>query len=151
MKRIVNGQAYDTDKSKVIAKAEYEWELNEENCPCVGTLYQTPGGAFFEFRDIRFTDDHGNADHKHMFEPMTAAQAQKWVLEGDVELWDEDFIAVPEAAAETAEPQATIYVRAPAALKRQVDIAAKDANLSLNAYVLRALEQALQEINAALG
>jgi predicted HicB family RNase H-like nuclease len=141
MKRIVNGLAYDTVTSDPIARAEYEIEDGGIECTCYGTLYRTPGGAFFEHREIVVGDDDGGTT-KHRFEPMSAAAAQKWVHEGDVELIDNTFINPPEATAET-EATATIYLRVPASLKRRVDEAAMGAGLSINAYMLRCTETCL--------
>ena len=59
----------------------------------------------------------------------------------DVELMDDSFINVPEAVAKAEEEAgATIYVRTNQTLKRQAELAAKEAGLSLNAYVIRCLE-----------
>ena len=49
MKRIVNGLAYDTNKSTEIARSEYETDSGEM---VHATLYQTAGRAFFEHRNI---------------------------------------------------------------------------------------------------
>ena len=74
---------------------------------------------------------------------MSESAAHKWVLDGDVELVDDSFVDVPEATAETVEASATIYLRAPASLKRRVDEAAAAAGLSVNAYMLRCGESCL--------
>jgi hypothetical protein len=142
MKRIVNGVAYDTDKSTVIARAEYEWEIDGTDRPCEGTLYRTQGGAFFELREIDTgeTDSHGGKTYKFIIEPMSERAAHKWVLEGNVELVDETFIEVADAVAEPTEPLAVIYLRVPPSLKRRVDEVAKAREMSVNAFVVRALE-----------
>jgi hypothetical protein len=140
MKRIVNGLAYDTVTSTLIARADYDTEVGGENRMCYAGLYRTPGGAFFEHQQI---SDGENEDGRETFRysvvPMSASAAQKWVLDGDVELLDESFVDIPEATAET-EASATIYLRAPASLKRRVEASAAAAGLSLNAYALRLFE-----------
>jgi predicted HicB family RNase H-like nuclease len=142
MKRVVNGLAYDTASSTVIARAEYETEVGRENRMCYATLYRTPGGAFFEHQQISDGENEdGREIFRHSFVPMSASAAQKWVLEGDVELIDDSFVDPPEATAET-EASATIYLRAPASLKRKVEAAAAADGLSLNAYALRLFEEA---------
>jgi hypothetical protein len=52
-------------------------------CECEGELYQTRGGAFFlvTTTHIPETDDHDARD-KVEFDPMTAKEAQDWMLEG---------------------------------------------------------------------
>jgi predicted HicB family RNase H-like nuclease len=145
MKRIVNGLAYDTDKSATIARSEYETEAGGEERMCYATLYRTSGGAFFEHQQIsEGEDEDGQETFRHQFVPMSASAAQKWILEGDVELIDDSFVDIPEATSETA-ASATMYVRAPASLKRRVEEAAAADGMSLNAYVLRRLEQGLTE------
>ena len=90
--------------------AKAEWENNDYN-PVSATLYRTPGGAYFEVAEVEITDGDGETDCKHYFEPMTAAQAQRWVTEkDDVELIEELLVTVPEATAADEEASATIYV-----------------------------------------
>jgi hypothetical protein len=145
MKRIVNGLAYDTDKSDLIARADYEMDVGGEDRMCYASLYRTRGGAFFEYQRIsEGEDEDGQETFRFAVLPMSASAAQKWVLDGDVELIDETFIDVPEATSAT-EVSVTMYVRAPASLKRRVEEAAATDGLSLNAYVLGRLEQALAE------
>ena len=139
MKRIVNGLGYDTDTSDVIAKAEYDcWD--DGTVATYGTLYRTPSGAFFEVLEIGTKDEDGEANYRSQFGPLSAAAAHKWLSKGQVELIDTSFAEVPEATAWEAEPNATIYVRAPASLKRRVDEAAAKAHMSLNAYMCAAAE-----------
>ena len=149
MKRIVNGLAYDTAKSAMIARAEYETEVGGEERMCYAILYRTLGGAFFEHQQIsEGEDEDGQETFRHSVVPMSASAAQKWVLEGDVELIDKSFVDIPEATSEI-EASATIYLRAPASLKRRVEASAAANGLSLNAYALRLFEEA-EERRAAL-
>jgi predicted HicB family RNase H-like nuclease len=109
-------------------------------------LYRTPGGAFFSQERIFGKDRDGESMNHNRFIPMTAIEAQEWILKGDVELEDDSFLSAPEATAEAAEEvdvSATIYVRAPGSFKRRVERAAEEAKLSVNAYTLRCLEQYL--------
>jgi hypothetical protein len=139
MKRIVNGLGYDTDTSDVIAKAEYDcWD--DGAVATYGTLYRTPSGAFFEVLEIGTRDEDGKANYRSQFGPLSAAAAYKWLSKGQVELIDTSFAEVPEATAWEAEPNATIYVRAPASLKRRVEKAAAEHMMTLNAYMCAAAE-----------
>jgi predicted HicB family RNase H-like nuclease len=146
MKRIVNGVTYNIDTSTRLA--ESRWERHDEpDKEYFGTLYETRGGAFFV--DLEITRQRWN-EAKHIqetevineFEPLSPDQAQKWLLEGDVEIFRNPFGDPPEAAAES-EPGATIYIRLPASLKRSVDDAARAANLSANVWAMRCLERCL--------
>ena len=146
MKRIVDGLTYNTDTSTLLAKAE--WELDDQWSPyngaeCEGELYQTRGGAFFLVTTIHTKDADGEPRDKVEFAPMTAERAQAWLLEGDVEVYRNPFDDPPEAEAE-AETGATIYIRVPAALKRDADEAAREAKLSGNSWALRCVERCLE-------
>jgi hypothetical protein len=145
MKRIVDGLTYNTDTSTLLAKAE--WTLNDQWSPhqgaeCEGELYQTRGGAFFLVTTIHTKTAEGEPRDKVELEPLSADRAQGWLLEGDVEVYRNPFEDPPEAAAET-EAGATLYIRVPAALKRDVDEAAREAKVSGNAWALRCVERCL--------
>jgi predicted HicB family RNase H-like nuclease len=74
---------------------------------------------------------------------MTRSEVDKWLTEGQVELFDESvFQAPPEAQAES-EPEATIYIRLPRALKDRIDAAAKAEDTSVNAWVMRCVERCM--------
>jgi hypothetical protein len=146
LKRIVDGLTYNTNTSTLLAKAE--WELEDQWSPyngaeCEGELYQTRGGAFFLVTTIHTKDADGEPRDKVELAPMTAERAQAWLLEGDVEVYRNPFGDPPEAEAE-AETGATIYLRVPAALKRDADEAAREAELSGNAWALRCVERCLE-------
>jgi hypothetical protein len=141
MKRIVNGMAYDTDTSDVIAKAEYDcWA--DGTVASEGTLYRTPRGAFFEVLEFDTKDEDHKVDHRSQvkFGPLSAAAARKWLSKGQVELIDTSFAEVPDADPFASGHSATIYVRAPVALKRRVEEAAAKAHMTLNAYMCAAAE-----------
>ncbi len=139
MKRIVNGLAYDTDKSTVIAKAEYDWDPDNGVTATEGTLYRTAGGAFFEVIEIKTEDENGVTNYKSQLGPLSEVAAYKWLEIGQVELIDDSFAEVAEATEENVETTATIYVRTTPTLKRQVEFCSKNAGLSVNAYVIRCL------------
>jgi hypothetical protein len=149
MKRIIDGVTYNTDTSTALAKSEYYTGYNHQDLHCVGTLFQTRGGAFFVWQKIELdrADEDGNPITRDRFLSLSRDEAEKWINTGEVELiynpFDElPFEEPPEAVAE-AEPGATIYLRVPAALKKRVDAAAMKANLSANAWAMRCLENCL--------
>jgi predicted HicB family RNase H-like nuclease len=144
MKRIIDGVTYNTDTSTRLARSEYETAYNHEDRHCEGDLYQTRGGAFFVWETIYLdgVDDDGEPRTRDRFVALSAKEAEKWIMTGDVEVFHNPFGEPPEAEAE-AEPGATIYLRVPAALKKRVDAAAANANLSGNAWAIRCLENCL--------
>jgi hypothetical protein len=122
MKRIVNGVTYNTGTSRKLARSTW---INREDEEVTADLYQTRGGAFFVLHTWMQAiwnerDQEGQERERNDLQPMSADQAQKWMLEGDVEVFDNPFEDPPEAAAE-AEPGSTIYVRVPPSLKRAID------------------------------
>jgi hypothetical protein len=150
MKRIVDGVTYNTETSTLLAKAE--WEDRNERSPtfggeCEGELYQTRGGAFFLVittrTNVKNKYDEWEEREKVECNPMTAERAQEWLLEGDVEVFLNPFEDPPEAEAEEG-AGSTIYIRVPAALKRDVDEAAREANVSGNVWAMRCVEQCLR-------
>jgi hypothetical protein len=146
MKRIVDGLTYNTDTSTLLAKAE--WTLNDQWSPYNGSevegeLYQTRGGAFFLVTTIHIPGDNSSdARDKVEFAAMPPDRAQAWLLEGDVEIYRNPFDDPPEATAE-ADAGATIYIRVPAALKRDVDEAAREEQVSGNVWAMRCVERCL--------
>ena len=148
MKRIVDGLTYNTQTSRLLAKSE--WEVGDQYSPyygaeCEGELYQTRGGAFFVVTTthIAATRD-SEARDKVEFDPLTPERAQKWLLEGDVEVISNPFGDPPEAEAEE-ETGATVYARMTASLKRDVEAAAEKAGVSTNVWVTQCLEQCLRK------
>src|SRR5579863_2800736 len=137
MKKVVSGVTYNTETSTMIARGEaYENERGHKVHP---VLYQTQGGAFFLHHHAEWgirQDGEWQARESDEFEPCTADQAHKWVLKGPVEIVSDAFEAPPEAVAERT-ASATIYLRVPEALKRQLEQAAKSTGQSLNVWAMR--------------
>lgn len=159
MKRIIDGVAYNTETATRIAVAQvHEPESGmrpEETKDYI--LYQTRGGAFFirihtETTRKNLRTEEWDAVIREEFEPMTREQAEKWILEGEVELLNDVFGEPPEAAAE-ATPSATIYLRVPLALKAQIEAAAKEDELSVNSWAMRCVERCTRsdEVGRELG
>lgn len=143
MKRIVNGVTYNTDTSARLAVSE--WEDDDGNC--VGTLYQTRGGAFFVDKEITANvwnerEQEKEVQIKHIFLPLSRDDVHEWLMTGEVEVFSNPFEDPPEAEAER-EAGATIYIRVPASLKHRVDDAAKEAKASANAWAMRCVERCL--------
>jgi hypothetical protein len=141
MKRIVNGVTYNTDTSTALARCT--WEL--EDTTAEGTLYQTRGGAFFvDEEETRLIWNERRQERQtkvtNTFIPMSAEQAQKWMMEGEVEVFRNPFEDPPEATAES-EPAATLYMRVAPALKKQVDEFAAESGLSTNSLATRCMER----------
>jgi hypothetical protein len=152
MKKIRDGMTYNTDTATLVAEARWQ---DDDRIERNGKLYQTLGGAFFLhttwIQDV-WLERRGVWEQRERdeVEPMSAERAQEWMLEGEVEVFNNPFGDPPEAEAE-AEPSTTIYIRVPPALKQRVESAAVDAKLSVNAWVIKCLEVGLTNPLVHLG
>jgi len=145
MKRILNGMTFNTKTSTVLATLERE----DENQETVAVLYQTRGGAFFVWEETtRQTWDERHQLHGEQVSgenyPVSPDQALEWMIREGVQVFHNPFENSPSEKAKS-DAGATIYVRVPASLKKRVDDAARAANLSSNAWVMRCIEQCLDE------
>lgn len=142
MKKIIDGVTYNTETSTAIGRAEREAEHNDPKS-YEWTLYQTRGGAFFVHTHATWgvkKDDEWVDRESHEFKSLTRDEAQKWMLEGEVEVLNNVFEDPPEAAAETT-ASTTIYLRVPETLKRAIEKKAKAENESVNVWAMRCLEE----------
>ena len=158
MKWVVEGVAYNTATSTLLANREWSETTHEDERGRIGPyfeskLYQTQKGAYFVHKSTSWWDPedspHGPLQpERDECIPLTAEQASAWLLKGNVKIIHNPFALgeVPEAAAE-AEPGATIHLRVPATLKHRVDTAASDAGMSSNAWVMRCIEGCLAKSN----
>lgn len=136
MKRVIEGQTYNTDTAVVVAKYEY---VDDKGYDVEAVLYQTRGGAFFIVH--RWT---AAGDPKFHFEAITRDEVSRLVQNKDnLEIIDETAIAEPPEAAAEPEPGATLYVRVPASLKSRVDEAARLEDVSGNAWAMKCMERCL--------
>lgn len=144
MKRIVNGVTYNMATSTMLASSSWTENNGTQD---FHVLYQTRGGAFFVVeKTTRRIWNEEERRHDEMsedrFVPKSPDEAHKWIMSGDIEVYNNPFDDPPEAAAE-AEPGATIYIRVPAALKRKVDAAAGSTQVSTNVWAMRCVESCL--------
>ena len=145
MKRIVNGVTYNTDTSTKLAQTDCEDDDGKDG---LDVLYVTQGGAFYLYS--RTTEKVWNESERaheentsHAFIPMSPERAHAWLMEGDIEVFHNPFDDPPEATAE-AEAGATLYIRVPAVLKREVEEAAAAEKVSGNVWAMRCVAKCLQ-------
>jgi hypothetical protein len=154
MKKIVNGVTYNTDTSTELAISHYDNKAYGDDPAEHGsvTLYQTRGGAFYLVdegeKEIWNAREREHEQRAHCnFRPLSAAEAEEWLMRGQVEIIHNPFGEVPEAVAE-AEPGATLYVRLPTSLKTRIEEAARAENLSANVWAMRCMERCLGAASA---
>jgi hypothetical protein len=140
MKRIIDGKTYNTDTATIVARYSYE---DHNGYEVEATLYQTKGGAFFAVHEWEVPDpyDHDGTKTKTFAEALSRDEIDRMVARTmDLEIVNEKALALPPEASDEAEDGATIYMRLPKALKAKIDEAARTANLSINAWMLRCCE-----------
>jgi hypothetical protein len=144
MRRIVNGVTYNTETSTALGRSQYDGNYGavEE------TLYQTRAGSFFVDEKVtRQVWNKRERDHEVKvavnFIPMSRERAHKWILNGNVEIFCNPFDD-PTEATKASDWGATIYIRLPPSLKKRVYDAARDSELSANAWAVRCVEHCLE-------
>ena len=136
MKRIIDGMTYNTDTATKVAIFRVDF-IDKEAGYKDSTLYVTRGGAFFVHVYVPDMEEFA-------LDPHDRIEAQEWILHGEVEIFNDVLEDPPEASEDQpAQPEATIYVRVPEPLKRQIDKVAKDEGQSVNAWVMRCVETCL--------
>lgn len=142
MKRIVGGKTYNTETAALVARGWWtdnsRWR--QDAVRMQDDLYITRGGAFFRVRT-----EVDNAEARAILEPLTRARAEEWAAEDEVEIYDATALAEPPEAAAEVEPEATLYIRVPRALKERIEGHAKEDGVSLNAWVMRCVERCAAE------
>lgn len=131
MKRIIEGKTYNTETATCIAT----WFENTSG------LWVTRGGAFFK-SNLDPKTEEGDLS------PVTREEAEQWAR-GEllpVELLNTDIFAEPPEAADDTDPEATIYLRVPLPLKRQIEDEASKASQSVNAWAMKCMESCLDKL-----
>ena len=136
MKRIIKGVAYNTETSTRVARSRVQREgptlVDNDDM-----LYLTRRGAFFVHERDNVTDED-------RLRPLSRDETLDWFSEAEIEPFHEFQYELPQATAESSELEATIYVRVPEPLKRQIEAMAKDAGQSVNAWTMRCIEKCVQ-------
>jgi len=101
-------------------------------------LYQTRAGAFFTI-----VVNHDGEDVLE-FGPVSDEEAQKLLEKHANHLVEKYFDVIEGGSAERR-----LTIRLPINLARRIESAAEKKNASVNAYVMRVLEQALNDDDAA--
>jgi hypothetical protein len=130
MKRIIDGQTYNTDTATEIVGGE------NFNSSAWWGLYQTRAGAFF-----KVVINH-DGEEVLFFDRLSDEDAAKLVAEHAPNLFEQYFGGMfPEGG--SAEKRIT--VRLPINLAKRIEAAAGSKGASVNAYVMRALEKSVTQ------
>ena len=126
MKRIIDGQTYNTETSNEIFVREHP------DSHAWWGLYQTRAGAFFKIHV-----DHDGEEFLE-FGPISDTEAQRLLEKHANHLVEKYFDVIEGGSAERR-----LTIRLPINLARRVEEAALAKNVSVNAYAMRALEGAV--------
>jgi HicB-like protein involved in pilus formation len=130
MKRIIEGQTYNTETSTEIVSGE------NFHSSAWWALYQTRAGAFF-----KVVINH-DGEEVLFFDRVSDEEAAQIVAERAPNLLEKYFDGMfPEGG--SAEKRLT--VRLPINLAKRIEAAAELKGASVNAYVMRALEKVVAE------
>ena len=149
MKLVINGIAYNTETSTLIARLKFPADQHRPTTQ-TGNLYQTRGGAYFvHWEDKWCAKIDGDLATKtgDLFEALSYDQALEWISRDDVEKFG-DVLPDPPGDAVKDKLGATIYLRVPQSLKRRIDDAASESQKSTNAWIMRCVESYLNKSKA---
>jgi hypothetical protein len=147
MKRRIDGQVYDTDTATAVARSEEEVDRTEEGKTGFEghrtfTLYRTPKGVFFLVTHETWIadDDWRTPKQQYNFEPLTPADAEKWVDTGEVEMLDDSVFPEAPEAEPVVETTATLYLRIPVTLKEKIEAKSRARGQAMNTWAIHCLE-----------
>lgn len=133
-KRIIDGKTYNTETATRLAG----WDKTEDNYPVSygEHLYKNRYGAFFLYS---YGDDEPYGPQEEL-KPFTPEQAREWLEKYnayDVDLIESLFGRLPEAGSS----ESKFTLRLPDNLRLRLAMRAKRNGQSLNAWIVRCLEQ----------
>lgn len=129
-KRIIDGRTYNTETATRL------WSYEpDEGPPIEDVLYKNRYGAYF----LYYLDEHFSHIPKEVIKPLEPNEAQEWLEKycWKTEVLEAEFGEMPEAG----DPEARITLRVPQTLRIHIAALAKDRQQSLNAWILRCVEQ----------
>ncbi|MDH7797154.1 MULTISPECIES: toxin-antitoxin system HicB family antitoxin [unclassified Beijerinckia] len=129
-KRILNGKTYNTETATLVALEEVPRHVYAETYE-FNELYQNRFGAYFTY-----SGNHRDIDEA-VITPLTPLEAEHWMEKyAWAELIEKHFGEKPEAG----DSETRFTLRMPDSLKRRIDEAAKASNQSVNAWIIRCIE-----------
>ena len=144
MKRIIDGECYDTERSTLIAKARYEGCSDKDTYS--EALYRNDHDVFFLAADGGVDTYYaslfqgGNSAPGSDIIPLTTTEVRRWLEDHDhMEEIQSLFGDLPEAGQNTV----GIDLRVSPDLKARIDLAAASDKESVNTWLTRIVEQEL--------
>ena len=144
MKRIIDGETYDTARSTVIAEARYEGTSDKDKYR--ETLYRSDHGVLFLAAEGGVETYYASLFHGGKMTPgtdiipLTASEARRWLEDQDhIEEIERLFGKQPDAG----QDKVCIDLWLPPDTKVRVELAAAAENQSVTSWLTRIIEQAL--------
>lgn len=128
-KRILEGRTYNTETATLLGRYESSGGPWDEG------LFKTRHGAYFLYAEAA-------ADLGEVITPMAPKEAERWMERHcSAERIEAEFGEMPEAG----DPEARFTLRLPESLRKQAASLAEIRGQSLNAWILRCIEQGVQK------
>ncbi len=145
MKRIINGVTYNTETATLIYTDALEGSWNDLKW-LSESLYKTRSGRFFLHGEGGAMTKYGKAVGTNSWIggeeiiPISEDYARRWLeqFEAPDEICPELF-----PGGEDTETESVIYLRVPSFLKTKLEAKAKEQGKSLNALLMRTIEELL--------
>lgn len=135
MKRIIDGKTYNTETATEVGARYFDAPEGFQ------ILHQNRHGAYFLHRcSEEWVEYASSVIPLHRIEPLTPAEAQRWMeeyLPGNPDLVETHFGEMPEAGL----GESRFTLRLPDVLKHRIAALAKSSGQSTNAWITRCLER----------
>ncbi len=140
MKRIIDGVTYDTGTATLVAES-VRWgepQSKYDGRERLSRLYVTPAGRYFELGKFRGR----NVTYALTIRPVDAGDVSDFKDRDGRKLWPVNPDAYPDAG--ETDPAEKIFIRVPKVLKRQIEAQAVDDGLSVDTWMARIAQRALE-------
>jgi hypothetical protein len=135
MRRTINGTSYNTSTSARLATAQW---TEDDGRVCYGTLYQPRSGRFFLVTE--WTDQHGRWCGE--LEPLSPERASAALDVMATKL--HGTVLLDPFGRRGTQREVGYRLRMPGVLRRPIELAARRAGLSINGWLMRTIEDAIE-------
>ena len=135
MKRIMYGKTFNTDTATLIAQIGDPLPRPREDTSCE-SLYQSRYGPYFLVREEYLWVEQVGHEEKDTLDPLSAPQARSWLEQHRPDLVQEQFRETSNGGAR----EVKFTLRMPESLRRRLEVLAKQREQSLNAWIIRCME-----------
>lgn len=139
VKRVINSVAYNTDTSELVAKAKgRDW-----------SIYRTRAGAYFICFGSNEQDEIQPLERDRVRAIIANTDAE--YRDGDFRVLDDEILSAIPGTNSGDTKESVIFLRVSSAMKKSIELVAKDSGQSVNSWLLLAAHDALQAYKARTG